>query len=568
MFYKNVLGLSFVVLLSTSTLTHAMKGEEEGNPPVQTYPRKNSLKKNTKEKFTFENFPTQTTCLKDAFELVIELFELNLSHFQFMDGLLMEVMHTEKNMALQFQGYFGKINLAFEKGQVVKGRTEVPIENHCSELRSIHQVVIQKYTELINDLKGRLVVINQINELCKKNKVLPDLKIFAQAADLFIKEFTEYKKSESERIDNINEGYNKYRQHKTKTQEFKTSKYTEVFKEDYLITSFSDIVVIFSKAIDILAPHSSYLPDNRDRTEAEGVKEPPKQIDLKRTNNKSKRRRDRKRPQAQRRPEEQNKNKSFSFTPSEENEKPRDQNQSHLPILEDGFSDEKKEDVKESTLQAHLPVPQEETVSLSKGDEQESPFPKFKEEQIQTLQKIIETNSRPMEKETAHSFETSNNLSTHRQPKKRKKHKPQTLKVLSSSPSLTLQISRRNFKTLEEVFTHPILDCISMDSFDTMIESEAGFRGRVYGGHRSHIYEVYLLLTEEQKPVRFLSFEEFQRGKTEKNLIKKYSFTLHRPHLRGKNKKGNTRNMYPQLVTLARRRLEDFKFTPDTIRPK
>jgi len=569
MFYKKALQLSFVLLLSTATLTHAMMSEEEVATSTQTYLKTNPLKaqNKAKEKLTFENYPTQTTCIRDAFVLVTELFEHNLNHFQFMDGLLKEVMETKTNRVLKFKEYFGKVKISFDKRRYVKGRTEIPLEDHCSELDSIHQVVILKYKKLINDLKGRIAVINEINELCEKNKVLPKLDFFAQAADLFIERFTEYKKAESGRLDSINEVFNRHRKSKNKISPFKTSLYTDIFKEDYLITTYLDTIMIFSKAIDILAPYSSHPPETRDVIEEEAEKKQvEEQISLNNANDKSKRKRERKRLQSQRFADGQSQNKSVSLVPPTESEKPQSQDianthQNSVPIFDKDFNEGEKEDIHEAQPKNHLPIPQEEILSLPKEDKQTPFLPEFKEEQTQPTQKIIEISSKPKEKGTAQ-------LSTKNRPKRNRKPNSRTEKTLIASPSKPLQISKRNFKTLDNVFTHPILNSISIDAFDTLIESEAGFRGRVYGGHRSHIYEVYLLLTEEQKPSHFLNFEEYQKGKKEKHNIKKYSFTLHRPHPRGKSKKGKTRDMYPQLVTLARERLEDFKLTPNTIRQK
>lgn len=497
--------LSLLSLLSLTSTTFAMEEPELLSASSSIKPK--NAREELAEGMGLESYPTATSNLGEAFSCAFELFSSSVQNIEFLDGLLKEVKGetTIPAKMKKYQMYFGRIMTAPGK----EG------SDYIEELEKLH-------AKLKTGLNKYRMMFQLNNELYKTHSERTDH--WTCEVDRFIGGFDEWISSSWGFDGCLKNAENQIVHRRRPRQSNRSLQYVDIFRdEDHAIGMLQDQKDLWTKVRELFLPYSSHPPEQLVTKHKSDVELQDEKAKIKKKADRNKKRRERaKRKKAELRQQQELTGKASL----EEKE-----NKS----IECERAKETMVAVNKITTPVTTPSP-----PRSQPNETES------------------KNSSKVDVEGVASTLTTE---TPENPKAVRKKQP-VKKEPSKFEALT--VSKKNLKVLQEIFTDPISRDISIDDFDNMIRSEAGFRGRVYGSRRSQLYEVYIE-AHGGKFSEFLSLQEYKKRKKIGKDVEKHHFTLHRPHMRGKNAKGQTRFMYPALVELARLHLSRFGLTPQNI---
>ncbi|MBS0272525.1 MAG: hypothetical protein JSR85_07765 [Proteobacteria bacterium] len=477
-----------------------------------------------KDCLALNDYPTQTAKLEESFTTALDLFEASLRYMGFLDQLIRDVKDETGTYKKEekFLKYFGRT-------AVLSREAEATVDSQLNLFGLVHGKIstglkwfLKNFKDHLNELKSPSKAIVWKKEV---DEIINSLNYYLESEGGFKKELKRATNQVANRL-----AKSKFMLRKETIQ--KLSQLTRKQREDHIMDLYQDQIEIWSKVKSLFAPYSSTPPIILISTE--------EAEDIKTESAKSKRNKKRREAKRLKKLALSKKEELEGSRPVEVSEETEKSTSTFTSIVE---QDHKKED----SSRTDLPERKEELKEI----------PSMPISQKEDKEPEVSTDLVP--KHILEAVETQISRILIAAP-----HKIEPKKDTKKSAE-GLRISKRNLSVLESVFVKPISD-ISMEDFDNMIESDAGFRGRVYGGKRSHLYEIFVLLNKDNKPSHFLSFIEYQKKRKMKENVMKYHFSLHRPHMRGKNKQRKTRSMYPALVEFARDHLQRFNLTPEFIK--
>lgn len=550
-FYKIIAGL-FLICLSIPGLNAMQDPDKTLSLSISPKGTTNQILAN--DEYAITDYPISTANLDDAFVTAIDLFKTSLDHISYMDKLLTEVKEIQnlsKKSAKYFE-YFGRP--AVLPGSIRELNYDT-ITDYINQIDEMHQKINKGLNQYLSNFENRLTqhrTIYPVQEFwtSEVDRIIHGLTLWIDGSD----------RSFKSSLDACERQIRTRLQRKSKN---KDRRYTDILKEDHIIDFLTDQIDVWSKVRDVFRPYSSSPPKVilMEENSVEEKKVRDDELTKKRIKAAEKRKRQKQNKRLH------NINKSLTVSSDEISTMTLQEKNNDLLNIIDG--DRSLED---DILTRNIKKEEPSSSSLDKSPTTVS------NDEIRTV--ILSQKNNTLEEVASHT-ESNQHLKDEVLINNTKKEEISVSKInedlpvkkgkaRKKKPNLTLiqrdflSIKKNNYEVLESIFQRPIATDISINSFDNMIRSKSGFKGRVYGGKKSTIYEIYVTLNQLDMPKNFVDFYEYNQLKKRGEKVKKYNFTLHRPHLRGKNQKGHV-DMYPALVEIASERLAGFNFTLSNI---